>query len=142
MVAQEGFTEKLLKTMQRYTTGGLTAAEIIAELVTLAKEVSADRGKAAEMGLTEDEYAFYTAVAQNESAKEVLGDPMLCNIAKDLVTELQRLPVDWWIREQTQALVRTKVKRLLARYGYPPDARPEAVELVLRQTRTYIEENV
>ena len=142
VVAQEGFTEKLLRTMQRYTTGGLTAAEIIAELVTLAKEVSDDRGKAAEMGLTEDEYAFYTAVAQNESAKEVLGDPMLCNIAKDLVTELQQLPVDWWIREQTQALVRTKVKRLLARYGYPPDARPEAVELVLRQTRTYIEENV
>ncbi|MEU8153138.1 type I restriction endonuclease subunit R [Micromonospora sp. NPDC048986] len=140
IVAQEGFTAKLLKTMQRYTSGGLTAAEIIAELVALAKEVSADRGKAAEMGLTEDEYAFYTAVAQNESATELLGDVVLGQIAKDLVRELQDLPIDWWIREQAQALVRSKVKRLLARYGYPPDARPEAVELVLKQTRTYVED--
>ncbi|MGW3606520.1 type I restriction endonuclease subunit R [Micromonospora sp. NPDC005161] len=140
VVAQEGFTAKLLKTMQRYTSGGLTAAEIIAELVALAKEVSADRGKAAEMGLTEDEYAFYTAVAQNESAKEMLGDGVLGQIARDLVKELQDLPVDWWIREQAQALVRSKVKRLLARYGYPPDARMEAVDLVLKQTRTYVED--
>ncbi|MEV8516309.1 type I restriction enzyme endonuclease domain-containing protein [Dactylosporangium sp. NPDC051484] len=60
--------------------------------------------------------------------------------ARDLVRELQDLPVDWWIREQPQALVRTKVKRLLVRYGYPPDASPQAVELVLRQTRTYAED--
>ena len=139
VVAQEGFTEKLLKTMQRYTSGALTAAEIIAALVDLAKEVSADRGKAAEMGLSEDEYAFYTAVAQNESAKDLLGDAKLGQIAKSLVDALQDLPVDWWIREQAQALVRTKIKRLLARYGYPPDASSEAVELVLRQTRTYVE---
>ena len=91
------------------------------------------------MGLTEDEYAFYTAVAQNESAKELMGDEVLGKIAKDLVAELHDLPVDWWVREQAQALVRSKVKRLLARYGYPPDARPEAVELVLKQTRTYVE---
>ncbi|MEU8080727.1 type I restriction enzyme endonuclease domain-containing protein [Catellatospora citrea] len=121
-------------------SGGLTAAEIIAELVELAKLVSADRGKAAEMGLSEDEYAFYTAVAQNESAKELLGDEVLGKIAKELVEKLQDLPVDWWIREQAQALVRTTVKRLLARYGYPPDASKEAVELVLKQTRTYIDD--
>jgi type I restriction enzyme R subunit len=71
----------------------------------------------------------------------VLGDAVLSDIAKALVAELQQLPVDWWIREQTQARVRSRVKHLPARYGYPPDARPEAVELVLRQTRTYIEEN-
>jgi len=141
VVAQEGFTDKLLKTMQRYTTGALTAAEIIAELVALAKEVSADRGKAAQMGLTEDEYAFYTAVAQNDSAKELLGDAKLSLIARELVQALQDLPVDWWIREQAQALVRSKVRRLLARYGYPPDASPQAVELVLRQTRTYAEDH-
>lgn len=141
IVAQEGFTAKLLKTMQRYTSGGLTAAEIIAELVELAKQISADRGKAAEMGLSQDEYAFYTAVAQNESAKDVLGDAKLSQLAKELVERLQNLPVDWWIREQAQALVRTTVRRLLARYGYPPDASKEAVELVLKQTRTYVENN-
>ncbi len=142
VVAQEGFTDKLLKTMERYTTGGLTAAEIIAELVALAKEVSADRGRAAELGLTEDEYAFYTAVAQNESARELLGDPVLGQLAKELVVALQDLPVDWWIREQAQARVRTTVKRLLVRHGYPPDGRQEAVELVLKQTRTYAEDHV
>jgi type I restriction enzyme R subunit len=91
-------------------------------------------------GLTEDEYAFYTAVAHNQSAKELLGDAILGQIAKDLVAQLQDLPVDWWIREQAKALVRTKVRRLLARYGYPPDASLEAVDLVIRQTRTYVED--
>lgn len=139
VVAQEGFTDRLLKIMHRYTTGGLSAAEIIAELVAFAKEVSADRDKATKLGLSQDEYAFYTAVAQNESARQILGDAVLGEIARALVRELQDLPVDWWVRGQAQALVRTKVKRLLARFNYPPDASREAVELVLKQTRTYIE---
>ena len=67
-------------------------------------------------------------------------DEILGRIAKDLVAELHDLPVDWWVRGQrAQAVVRSKVKLLLARYGYPYDARPEGVELVLKQTRTYVE---
>jgi type I restriction enzyme R subunit len=140
VVKQEGFTEKLLKTMEKYRMAGLTAAEIIDALVRLAKEISADRGRAAELGLTEDELAFYDAVAQNDSAKDVLGDALLAQIAKALVAELQDLPRDWHIRDQAQALVRSKVKRLLVKFGYPPDAQQSAVDLVLRQTRTYIED--
>ncbi|MEH1128372.1 type I restriction endonuclease subunit R [Micromonospora sp. CPCC 206061] len=140
VVKQEGFTDKLLKTMERYRMAGLTAAEIIEALVRLAKEISADRGRAAELGLTEDELAFYDAVAQNDSAKQLLGDAVLADIAKALVQELQDLPRDWHIRDQAQALVRSKVKRLLAKFGYPPDAQQAAVDLVLRQTRTYIED--
>jgi type I restriction enzyme R subunit len=140
VVKQEGFTDKLLKTMERYQVAGLSAAEIIEALVRLAKEISADRGRAAELGLSEDELAFYDAVAQNDSAKEILGDAVLAEIAKALVLELQDLPRDWHIRDQAQALVRSKVKRLLVKFGYPPDAQPSAVDLVLRQTRTYIEE--
>ena len=123
--------------MNRYRNGSLTAAAIIAELVELAKEVSADRGRAEALGLTEDELAFYDAVTQNESAL-TMGDTKLTAIARDLVQQIRTdATVDWQRMEQVQARMRSKIKRLLKRHGYPPDAEPTAVERVLRQAETF-----
>ncbi|GAA3735302.1 type I restriction enzyme R subunit [Spinactinospora alkalitolerans] len=140
VVKQEGFIEKLMKTMNRYTNGALTAAAVIAELVEFAKEVSADRGRAAELGLDEDELAFYDAVAQNESAVRELGDGKLAVIARDLVKRVKEdASVDWSQRIQVKALLRSKVKRLLKKHGYPPDAQESAVDQVLFQAESYAE---
>jgi type I restriction enzyme R subunit len=141
LVRQKTFTAKLLETMRRYTNNALTSAEVIAALVELAREITADSGRAHELGLTQDELAFYDAVATNEPAVNELGTDVLAQIARDLVVAIRRdVTVDWSVREQVQARLRSKIKRLLAKYGYPPDAEPRAVELVLQQTRTFAEE--
>ncbi|WP_291412743.1 type I restriction endonuclease subunit R [Actinophytocola sp.] len=142
LIRQRTFSGKLLETMRRYTNGALASAEIIAALVDLAKEVSADRGRAKDLGLTEDELAFYDAVANNESAVRVMTTGALAEIARDLVTAVRvDRAVDWSVREQVQARLRSKIKRLLARHGYPPDAEARAVELVLRQAETFAEDD-
>ena len=141
VVARQRFSDRLVAAMRRYTNNALTTAEIIAELVKLANAVNADSDRASELGLTEDELAFYDAVAANRSAKRILGDAVLAAIARDLVRAIRAdVTVDWAVREQVQAKLRSKVKRLLARHGYPPDAEPRAIELVLQQTRTFAEE--
>jgi type I restriction enzyme R subunit len=141
VVAQERFSKRLIEAMRRYTNNALTTAEIIAELVRLSREVNADSQRGRELRLSEDELAFYDAVATNGSAKRVLGDAILATIARDLVRAIRAdVTVDWTVREQVQAKLRSKVKRLLARHGYPPDAEPRAIELVLEQTRSFAEE--
>lgn len=112
-----------------------------AALVEMAKEVSADRGRARELGLSEDELAFYDAVATNEPAVHELGTDVLAQIARDLVQAVRAdVTVDWTVREQVQARLRAKIKRLLAKYNYPPDAEQQAIDLVLEQTKTFAEE--
>jgi type I restriction enzyme, R subunit len=140
LVAQRTFSERLLEAMRRYTNNALTTAEVITELVVLAKEVHADRDRARELGLDEDELAFYDAVATNESAVRELGANELAMIARELVRSIRRdVTIDWAVREQARARLRGKVKRLLARYGYPTDAEQQAVILVLQQTETFAE---
>ena len=129
--------------MTRYTNQNLTAAQVIAELVAMAKEVSADanRGQQFTPPLTSDELAFYDAVAQNESAVTEMGTGVLADIARDLVRSLRRdVTTDWVSRDDVRAKLRSTIKRLLARYGYPPDAQPAATELVLRQMETFADE--
>ncbi|SCE69623.1 type I restriction endonuclease subunit R [Micromonospora chokoriensis] len=141
LVRQRAFTDRLLDTMRRYTNGALTSAQVVEELVRFAQEVAADRGRAAVLGLTDDELAFYDAVAANESAMRELGSDTLAEIAHELVRRIRAdVTVDWSVREQVQARIRSKVKRLLARYGYPPDEEPRAIELVLAQAKTFAEE--
>jgi type I restriction enzyme R subunit len=116
---------------------------IIAELVAMSKEVSADasRGTQFTPSLTSDELAFYDAVAQNESAVTEMGTGVLADIARDLVKSLRRdVTTDWVSRDDVRAKLRSTIKRLLARYGYPSDAEPTATELVLRQMETFAEE--
>jgi len=111
--------------------------------VAIAKEVSADadRGSQFRPPLNGDELAFYDAVTQNESAVAEMGTGVLADIARDLVRVLRRdVTTDWVSRDDVRAKIRSTIKRLLARYGYPPDAQPGATELVLRQMETFAEE--
>ena len=143
VVRQQSFSDRLVALMTRYTNQNLSAAQVIAELVAMAKEVSADanRGQQFTPALTSDELAFYDAVAQNESAVTVMGTGVLADIARDLVKSLRRdVTTDWVSRDDVRAKLRSTIKRLLARYGYPPDAEPFATELVLRQMETFAEE--
>jgi len=143
IVRQQSFAGRLLDLMRKYTNQHLTAAEIIAELVAIAREVSADadRGTQFSPALTSDELAFYDAVAQNESAVTEMGTGVLADIARDLVKALRRdVTTDWVSRDDVRAKLRSTIKRLLAKYGYPPDAQPAATELVIRQMETFADE--
>ncbi|PZU47182.1 MAG: DEAD/DEAH box helicase, partial [Arsenicicoccus sp.] len=114
----------------------LTSAEVISELIALAKEVAAEasRGESFDPVLSEDELAFYDAVAQNESAVEVMGDDVLAKIARDLLAVMRRdIKTDWTVRDDVRAKLRSSIKRLLVLHRYPPDKQPEAIRLVIDQ---------
>jgi type I restriction enzyme, R subunit len=143
IVRRQSFADRLLDLMARYTRQNLSAAQVIAELVAMAKEVSADASRGGQFSppLSPDELAFYDAVAQNASAVTEMGTSVLADIARDLVKALRRqITVDWVSRDDVRAKLRSIIKRLLARHGYPPDAQPSATELVLRQMETFAEE--
>lgn len=128
------FSEQLDETINRYTNRALTTADIIAELVKLAKEMKHQSERHHELGLSEAEAAFYDAIVQNDSAVLQMGDTTLKKIAVDLVWQVQNsITIDWNYKESVKAQIRTKVRRLLAKYDYPPDHEEKAVELVLQQ---------
>jgi len=128
------FSEQLEEAINHYTNRSLTTAEIIAELVKLAKEVRTQSRRHEQLGLTESEAAFYDAIVQNEAPVLEMGDDTLKKIAAELVTSVQQsATIDWNLKESVRAAMRTKVRRLLAKYEYPPDLEERAVELVLEQ---------
>jgi len=128
------FSERLSGAVLRYHTNAITTAEVIQELIRLAQEIRESRARGDEQGLSADEIAFYDALAENESAVEVLGNDLLKVIAADLLKSLKGgVTVDWAHRESARARLRVLVKRILRKHGYPPDLRAEAVKTVLRQ---------
>ena len=132
------FSEMLDEAVNRYTNRSLTTAEIIAELVKLAKEMRDAQKHHEELGLREDEVAFYDAVVQNDAAVLELGDETLKQIAQELVKSVrQSATIDWNLKESVQAAMRSKVRRILAKYDYPPDAEKKAIELVLEQAEMF-----
>ena len=136
IVRQRDFSERITELMKRYTNQQITSAEVIAELIAMAKEVAAegDRGKRFTPELSEDELAFYDAVATNESAVEFQGDDVLAQIARDLVGIMQRdTKFDWTVRDDVRAKLRSSIKRLLVKYKYPPDKQPAAITTVFEQ---------
>jgi len=134
VVVERKFSELLDRATNAYNNRSLTAAEVIAELVAMAKEMQAERERGGQVGLPDDELAFYDAVSQNGSAVLVLGDDTLKQIARDLVTLVRaNTTVDWSIKEQARAKLRSTVRRLLTKYHYPPDRTESAVELVIEQ---------
>ena len=136
LVRQRAFGERVAELMNRYTNQQLTSAEVIAELVAMAQEISAEaqRGSRFSPPLDEDQLAFYDAVAQNPSAMDVLGEGKLADIARDLVKVMQRdIRTDWTVREDVRSRLRSSVRRLLAIHKYPPDKAPEAIKLVMEQ---------
>jgi len=134
VVAERRFSEMLERAMNAYTNRSLTAAEVIAELVELAKEMKIERERGATLGLRDDELAFYDAVCQNDSAVMELGDDVLKKIAHDLVEVVRaNATVDWDKKEQVRASLRRHIRRLLTKYHYPPDKQDAAVQLVMQQ---------
>lgn len=136
LVQQRAFSERLAELMRRYTNHQLTSAEVIAELIAMAQDIAerADRGNRFTPPLAEDELAFYDAVAQNESAVDLMGDEVLAQIARELLAVMRRdIKTDWTVRDDVRAKLRSSVKRLLVKYKYPPDKQPQAIKLVIEQ---------
>jgi type I restriction enzyme R subunit len=130
------FSERVTSLMTRYTNSQLTSAEVIAELVAMAKQISEEsrRGEKFFPPLDDDQLAFYDAVATNESAVLEQGDDVLAQIARELVAIMRRdVRTDWTVREDVRAKLRSSIKRLLVKYKYPPDKQSGAIKLVMEQ---------
>jgi type I restriction enzyme R subunit len=134
LVQSQLFSERLKKTLNAYHNRAIATQEVIEELIKLARELDAATKAGRDMGLTEDEKAFYDALAANESAVRAMGVPELKVIAAELITKVrQSVTIDWTLRESARAKIRVMVKRILNKYGYPPDLQEEAVKTVLAQ---------
>jgi type I restriction enzyme R subunit len=140
VVRHESFSERLDDLMRRYMLEQLTSAQVIAELAAMAREVSqeARRGERFDPPLNHAELAFYDAVAQRDIAQLIAGgDEKLAEIARALVADIRKnLSVDWLSREPVRAKLRTRIRRVLALFDYPPEEEREAVDLVLKQMET------
>ena len=141
VVQARAFSEMLEEAVNKYHNRAIAAAEVIEELIELAKEMREARKRGENLGLTEDEIAFYDALEVNDSAVKVLGDETLKKIAQELVRSVRRsVSVDWAQRENARAKIRVMVKRILRRFGYPPDKQERATELVLEQAEALCQE--
>jgi type I restriction enzyme R subunit len=125
------FTEKLKEAIQKYQNRGLTTVQVIDELVKMAKELNAAKPPS---DMTDEEWAFYQALAMNESAVRELGDPVLRALAHELTDKLRKsATIDWQRRGSARAKMRMLVKVLLAKYRYPPDKRTDTIDIVIKQ---------
>ena len=110
------------KAIKAYTNKSVETAQVIEELIELAKKMREEQKRNTELNLSEEEIAFYDALADNESAKQVLGDKTLQVMAKELVDMVrEKVTIDWTLRDSVQAKLRVMVKHILKKYGYPPD---------------------
>jgi type I restriction enzyme, R subunit len=134
VVQARSFEAMLTDSLRRYQNRTIDTAEVISELVAIAHEMQAARQRGEQLGLTEEELAFYDALADNESAVEVMGDKHLAFIAHELIKMLrQTVSVDWTEKQSARAKIRVMVKRILKKHGYPPDLQEKATETVLEQ---------
>jgi len=134
LVQSKKFREALAEAMLRYTNKQITTAEMIAKLIELAKWVREAKAEGQALGLSPEENAFYDALADNGSAKEAMKSEVLRLMARELAEMVKKLPkLDWTEREAVRADLRRKVRRLLAKFGYPPDLSEDATQLVLKQ---------
>jgi type I restriction enzyme R subunit len=141
IVQDKKFSDLLADVIKRYQNRAIETAQVIEELIAMAKKFRAAAERGDELGLTEDEIRFYDALADNESAVRELSDEILKKIAHELTESLrQNLSVDWSQRESVRAKLRLMVKRILRKYKYPPDMQDAAVELVLQQAQALGEE--
>ena len=134
VVQTKAFSERLEDAVARYHANAITTAEVLQELIQLAKDIRAARQRGEESGLSDEEIAFYDALAENESAVQMMGDDKLKLIAHELLMSLRaNVSVDWAHRDSARARMRVLVKRILRKYGYPPDLQDTAVQTVLQQ---------
>ena len=136
VVQAQLFSEKLKAALNSYHNRSITVVELIERMIEMAKEmVDAEKG-GERLKLTGDEYAFYQALAKNQSAVDILGDNQLAVIATELVMKVRAsATIDWSEFEQSKAAMRVMVKKILKKYGYPPDLQEGATELVLQQAK-------
>ncbi|MEX6274460.1 DUF3387 domain-containing protein [Staphylococcus saprophyticus] len=128
------FSEMLGKSIQKYNNRSIEASKVIEELIQMAKEINQEQQRGKDLGLNTEEIAFYDALASHETAKEALGDKELRAIAHELTkTVKDNMSVDWSKRDSAKAKMRVQVRRLLKKYGYPPDLQKMAVEQVVEQ---------
>lgn len=141
IVEARKFSEMLENSVLLYQKRAISSAEVIQELINLAKDIKNAQNRGEELNLNDDELAFYDALAQNESARGVMGDTQLCIIAHELLEIVKNnVTIDWELRENARAKIRVIVKRILRKYGYPPDLQKAATELVLEQAEVLCEE--
>jgi len=135
VVQARSFANLLEQTIHRYQNRTIDAAEVITELIDLAKDIRKAGERGEQLGLNEAEAAFYDALADSHTALEVMGDKQLAAIAMHLVTQVrENVTVDWTVKQNARAKIRILVKRILRHYGYPPDLEDAATELVLEQS--------
>ncbi len=141
VVQARSFAEMLEEAIRKYQNRAIETAEVIEELIQLAKEMCQAQRRGENLGLTDDEVAFYDALEVNDSAVKVLGNETLKHIAQELVNAVKRsVSVDWTKRENARAQIRVIVKRILRKYGYPPDKQEKATQTVLEQAEVLCQE--
>ncbi len=134
LVQARSFAELLEQAVRKYQNRSIEAAQVIEHLIQLARDMRAADARGEELGLSEDEVAFYGALEANDSAVKVLGDETVKTIARELVATVRKnVTIDWTIRENVRAQLRVLVKRILRKYGYPPDKQEKATQTVLEQ---------
>ncbi|MDY0223180.1 MAG: type I restriction endonuclease subunit R [Desulfobacterium sp.] len=134
VVQEMKYGERLLETLRKYHNRAIETAQVIEELIQMAKDFQEAMKRDEELGLSSNEIAFYDALANNESALRELGDEVLKIIAQELTKKLRAsTTVDWQVRESVRAKMRNMIRRLLKKYKYPPDKRDDAIELILKQ---------
>lgn len=130
-----------MQAVKNYQNNLITSAQVIDELIRLAKEIKEADRKGEELGLDFREYAFYSALEVNDSAVAVLGDEILRHIARELVdTVRSNTSIDWTVRENVQAKMRIAVKKILRKHGYPPDMEKKATDTVIQQAKLMAED--
>ncbi|MEB3194840.1 MAG: HsdR family type I site-specific deoxyribonuclease, partial [Cyanobacteriota bacterium] len=141
VVKQRRFSELLQASLAKYANRSVEAAQVIEELIAMAKQFREEAERVAAMGLSPAESAFYDSLANNASAQELMGDEVLMKMARELAEKLRgNLTIDWQYKDNVRARLRTMIKALLKRYKYPPDEEKGAIELVLQQTELLSEE--
>jgi type I restriction enzyme R subunit len=137
VVQEKKYAERLQETLRKYNNRAIETAQVIEELIQMAKSFQEDMMREAELGLNPDEIAFYDALANNESAVRELGDEILKKIAVEITDKLRKsTTVDWQVRDSVRAKLKILVRRTLQRWKYPPDKAVEAIELILKQAET------
>jgi len=140
VVQARSFAELLSQTLRKYQNRAIETAQVIEALIQLAKDMRAANARGEALGLSEDELAFYDALEVNDSAVKVLGEPTLVDIARELVATVKKnVTIDWTMRENVRAQLRVIVKRILRKYGYPPDKQEKATLTVLEQAEVLSE---
>lgn len=139
VVQSKAFSQRLEEAVARYHANAISTVEMIQELIDLAKDIKASAGRGGEEGLSDDELAFYDALAENESAVQVMGNGQLRVIAHELLETMKsNVTVDWHKKESARAKMRILVRRILRKFGYPPDLANEAVRTVIAQAEAVL----